>query len=190
MKNLYLLGGIAVVALVLIGLGSWYLNQSNSASAPTISTTAATSTAQQPSVAKSKTKSNTTHTTTTTTTTVTTTNPPKILLFAQPSAAPGLSVTIVGTGFDATQNAILFGPSGGRHRPDGSPDNQIATVGSPDGKTLSFTVPTSGPSGMLCDSTNHCVAVSAIRIIPGQYAVIVKNRNGESNSSAFTVIAQ
>jgi hypothetical protein len=115
---------------------------------------------------------------------------PKITSLAPASGPIGSTVTIKGSGFDAKANAILFGPSGGRHHIDGTPDNQIASVGSPDGKTLTFTVPTAGPSGQLCDQYKHCIAVSAIRVLFGPYDVSVMNKNGTSNKAVFTAAAQ
>ncbi len=96
-------------------------------------------------------------------------------------------MTIKGTNFDRTTNYITFGTSGGRHRADGTADNVIAVVGSADGKTLVFTVPTSGPSGILCDANKSCIAVSAMRVTPGVYPVSVKNKNGTSNIESYTV---
>jgi hypothetical protein len=189
MKNLYLLGGIAIILIV--GIGVWLAGR-NTAQAPTIQNVSTTTTAQLPTGAPASTKTTvTTGTTPTKPVPVKTIAPaPKISSFEPPAATVSSNVTIIGTGFDTSRNAILFGTSGGRHHPDGSPDNQIAVIASPDGKTLSFTVPNSGPSGLLCDANNHCVGISALRIIPGQYPVVVSNRYGVSKSALFTVVAQ
>ncbi len=113
---------------------------------------------------------------------------PKIAKFEPPAATVGTTVTIFGTGFDSTTNYITFGTSQGRHHPDGTADNVIATAGSVDGKTLTFTVPSSSASGLLCDSSNHCVGISAMRIVPGNYPVTVNNKNGTSAVAVFSVI--
>lgn len=100
----------------------------------------------------------------------------------------GTVVTINGLGFDSIINWIAFGTSTGSHHIDGTPANVINNkAASTDGKILTFTVPTSGPSGIICSATNHCVAISAIRILPGVYPVTVQNANGKSNTMQFTV---
>lgn len=103
------------------------------------------------------------------------------------SAKTGATVTITGQGFAKTGNHIMFGDSGGRHHPDGTSDNTITTADSQDGTTLTFTVPSSGPSGVLCDSSNHCIGVTAIRLLPGSFNVVVANSNGTSTPVKFTV---
>jgi hypothetical protein len=115
---------------------------------------------------------------------------PKIAKFEPAAATVGTTVTILGTGFDVTTNYVTFGTSQGRHHTDGTADNVIAAVGSADGKTLTFTVPSSSASGLLCDSMNHCVGISAMRILPGNYPVTIKNKNGTSAIAIFSVIAQ
>jgi hypothetical protein len=194
MKNLYIIGGIA--AFVLIGIGLWFMNQKAAVPAPSAQTTqtaATTSVTTKPTSAKSTTKlpGATTKTVVVTTTTTFLTGPtPQIISYAPASAPIGGTVTVTGTGFDATTNYVLFGTSGGRHHPDGTADNMIALVSSPNGKNLKFVVPTSGPSGLLCDVDNHCVGVSAIRITPGVYPIAVRTKNGVSNSTSLTVVAQ
>lgn len=103
------------------------------------------------------------------------------------TAAVGTTISISGSGFTPTGNQILFGDMSGRHHPDGSADNVIATVASPDGKKILFTVPATGPSGILCDAQNHCVGISAIKRLPGTYNVVVRNKNGISNVRVLTV---
>ena len=115
---------------------------------------------------------------------------PKIQKFEPAAATVGSTIVITGTGFDRTTNYITFGTSQGRHHPDGTADNVIATEASADGKTLTFVVPSSGPSGLLCDLTNHCVGISSVRIVPGTYPVTVQDKNGTSPIDTFTVIGQ
>ena len=105
-----------------------------------------------------------------------------------PSAGPvGTTVTVTGQGFTKTGNQIYFGQGMGRHRPDGTQDNMIATVDSPGGTTLTFIIPQTGPSGILCDSQNRCIAVTAIRRLPGTYQMAIENKNGASNTVTFTI---
>src|SRR5581483_9070995 len=105
-----------------------------------------------------------------------------------PSSGPaGTLITIHGTGFAASSNFILFGDTNGRHHLDGSPDNSHANAPSPDGKTLTFQVPNTGPSGILCDGSNHCVGISAILLSAGSYKVEVQNANGTSNAVIFNL---
>jgi plastocyanin len=115
---------------------------------------------------------------------------PKITKFEPAAATVGTTVTIIGTGFDSKINYITFGTYAGRHHQDGTAGNVIATQGSADGKTLTFVVPASSASGLLCDSTNHCIGVSAMRITPGNYPVTIQNKNGTSAVDTFTVTAQ
>jgi hypothetical protein len=98
-------------------------------------------------------------------------------------------VTIYGTNFSKTKNAISFGTSSGLHHADGTPDNVFATVASTDGKTLTFTIPSAGPSGVLCDAQGSCRGVSAIRITPGSYPIMVTTSAGPSNIVRYTVSA-
>lgn len=189
MKNLYILGGIAVLVIVLIWASASYMNKGPSNQQQTATTTTATGTPTKASSTAVPAKT----TTTTTKVTTTTTKPsagtaPKISSFAPSAATVGSTVTIIGTGFSTTKNYVLFGTSSDRTHTDGSPDNSISTAGSPDGKTLSFTVPASGPSGLLCDSNGHCIGVSAMRIVPGTYPISVRNQNGTSATQLFTVV--
>lgn len=103
------------------------------------------------------------------------------------SGLAGTKVTVTGQGFTPTGNLIAFGDFGGRHHPDGTGDNVIASVSSADGTHLTFTVPASGPSGILCDSANNCIGVTAIKLAPGNYNVLVSNANGASNVAVFTL---
>ena len=192
MKKLYILGIVAIVALILIVAGTWYMSNGSAfqlqtaSSTPTSATTTTTTANEVP-----------TKTTGTPTTPMyglmlppkgtTTGSVPKISSMTPAAGGVGTTVTIIGSGFSTTKNYVLFGTSSNRSHPDGSPDNSVATAGSPDGKTLSFTVPSAGPSGLLCDSNNHCIGVSAIRITPGQYPVAVRNQYGTSVTDIFTV---
>src|SRR5581483_8299212 len=118
-----------------------------------------------------------TSTTTSTTTVITTTSKPQINSLNPSSGSAGTEVTISGLNFDRNSNQITFGSSNGRHHPDGSADN----------KTLTFTVPASGPSGILCSSARSCIGISALRLTSGTYPVSVINKNGTSNVVQFSL---
>jgi len=108
-----------------------------------------------------------------------------------PSSGPsGTDVVVVGIGFSADDNIVTFGPSAGLRHPDGTPGNLVVRAGSPDGRTLRFTVPASGPSGILCDSNGSgCVGVTAALLQPGRYDVtVVNNASGSSNSVSFELV--
>jgi hypothetical protein len=192
-KNKNVLIGALVLILILV-LGMWYVTHRTSTEEmqiPTNSTatTTATTSATTPSVTKPVT-SKTGTSKSGTGSTGTTAHPivaPRIISFEPAAGTPGTSIAIKGTNFDSTTNYIYFGTPGGRHHPDGTPDNLIATVGSSNGTSVSFTVPTSGPSGLLCDAQNHCVAISSIRLAPGTYPVTVRTKAGTSNTAIFTV---
>lgn len=98
-----------------------------------------------------------------------------------PSSGPvGTKVTITGTGFTLTGNKIRFGNSGSENNPKYS-------LPSPDGKTITFTVPSS--NYLACwDAVPACMA-PAVATAPGIYGVSVINANGTSNSMTFTVTA-
>jgi peptidoglycan hydrolase-like protein with peptidoglycan-binding domain len=111
---------------------------------------------------------------------------PSITSLSPASGNSGITVTIHGTNFDtAGNNTIAFGEYFGRHHLDGSADNVVDTKVSPDGTTLTFTVPNTGPSGILCNSSNQCVGVSAILLQAGTYSVAVSNKWGTSNTGSF-----
>ncbi len=129
----------------------------------------------------------TSSTTTSTTTATTVTSKPQITSLKPSSGNAGTEVTITGLNFDRRSNQITFGTSGGRHHKDGSADNVISTSGSTNGKTLTFIVPASGPSGILCSDAGACVGITAIRLTPGTYSVSVINKNGTSNIVQFTL---
>lgn len=100
-------------------------------------------------------------------------------------------VTITGSGFLPKDNLVMFGDSTGRHRLDGTADNVIAKADSADGTTLKFTVPASGPSGVMCvgvkPTPGSCVGISAMMTAAGEKKVSVSNSNGASNVVVFTV---
>ncbi|MBV9349862.1 MAG: IPT/TIG domain-containing protein [Patescibacteria group bacterium] len=112
---------------------------------------------------------------------------PAITKLSPESGKAGTTIVITGAGFDPASNMILFGTGNGRTHPDGSPDNRIADTASKDGTTLTFTVPSSGPSGILCDAKNNCIAIAALLLQPGTYPVQVTNGNGTSNTVEFTL---
>ncbi|HLD96152.1 MAG TPA: IPT/TIG domain-containing protein [Patescibacteria group bacterium] len=97
------------------------------------------------------------------------------------SGAVGTEVTITGSGFARTENAVLFAPQ------DGMP-GFISDLKSGNGKTLKFTVP---------EGLNLCAPNAEERGIPcplvypqvgaGEYEVSVQNSAGESDSATFTV---
>jgi hypothetical protein len=106
----------------------------------------------------------------------------------QPARGPyGMEVVVTGSGFAPDNNLVTFGASSGLSRPDGSPANLIARVGSTDGRTVRFMVPRNGPSGILCDASGSCIGVSAALLEPGVYEVAVSNANGTSNVVTFEI---
>ncbi len=107
-----------------------------------------------------------------------------------PRGPIGTEVVIVGSGFSPDDNLITFGPSLGMRRADGSPANLVARVGSPEGRTLRFTVPETGPSGILCDDSGSCIGVTAILLETGSYSVSVTNGSGSSNVVRFELTGE
>ena len=94
------------------------------------------------------------------------------------SGNTGTQVTITGSGFTLAGNKIKFGSTG----TDNSP---IYHVGSLDGRTLVFSVPST--VYYACQySTPACYPPVAM-IEPGTYSVSVINTNGTSNQVTFTV---
>ncbi len=211
MKQNTLFIGAAVVALValagmlfFVGGSSHSLNLTNdlaqlgsstSATTSTTSTTTTSTTVTKTVTSAGNTSTNTSQQTSSgtsgTTGTHTSNEPtgiPYISKIEPASATPGTQVVIYGTNFSHTKNYITFGTASGRHHADGTADNVVATVGSSDGKSLVFTIPTSGPSGILCDAQNHCVAVAAMRITSGTYPITVINNVGPSNTVRYQVM--
>lgn len=113
---------------------------------------------------------------------------PKITSIAPNSGKVRTVAMIKGVNFDAKTNIITFGPSKGLHHRDGTADNQIETLPSSDGKTLTFSVPASDPDGELCDLANKCVTYGTNHIKPGTYMVTVINKDGLSNGMPFTIV--
>ena len=104
---------------------------------------------------------------------LTTTPPATTLLVSNISpsfAPPRTEVTIIGSGFTQTGNAIHFGTE------------VIPDVTSADGKTLVFTV----PSG--CRGGSPCAPGTYTTVLPGSYGIYVVNKKGTSNSVIFTVV--
>ncbi len=91
-----------------------------------------------------------------------------------PSAGPvGTQVTATGSGFTPTNNVVNFG-------------NGIASsVSSPNGTSLSFTIPTYWLPA--CTLMMPACPFAQILITPGPYDVSVTNANGTSNSMIFLV---
>lgn len=181
-RNTLILIGVGIVVLAAV----WYF-MNRSATVPGTVATTTDNIVSLPGTTNGASGSVTVHTTKPPAGTPAPTGLPHIAFFAPAAGTVGTTVMIQGTGFDKTTNYILFGTSNDRHRADGTPDNQIAVLPSPDGKTITFTVPASGPSGILCDSNNHCVAISAIATVPGNYPVQVRTKNGLSNIDLFVV---
>src|SRR5581483_5610748 len=112
--------------------------------------------------------------------------PAPVLEALEPASGPaGIEVVIRGRAFAGGNNLITFGPSMGLHHPDGAPGNLVARSGSDDSTTLRFVVPSSGPSGVLCDDAGNCIGVTSTLPVPGSYEVTVINSNGASNSLRF-----
>jgi hypothetical protein len=106
------------------------------------------------------------------------------------SGPVGTEVVITGSGFAADDNLVTFGPSAGLRHPDGTPGNMVARAGAPDGRTLRFTVPRTGPSGILCSDTGGCVGVAGVLLQPGRYDVGVRNGSGTSNAVSFEITGE
>ena len=183
---------ISVIVLIVIVLGGWYLiNQSSAGTGTVATTTAATSSATAAGTtgaANTTTVTTTTHTTTSAPAQGTIAVAPQIISFTPAGGGVGTQVTIEGTNFSRTANYVMFGASDSRFRSDGTPDNQIAVVASTNGTSITFTVPASGPSGLLCNAQKQCIAVSAVATIPGNYPVTVRDSGGTSNVKDFTVL--
>lgn len=90
------------------------------------------------------------------------------------------TVTLTGTGFTSRGNKLNFGDSG-------SGNNPIYSLLSSDGRTLTFTVPTS--NYLSCWTSTPPCAAPVTLIQPGVYNVSITNINGTSNTLPFTVSA-
>jgi hypothetical protein len=207
MKKSYLVGGAILLAIIIVGGSFWYNQQSSNFVAQIDQSTSSifelhfssktpltvASTTTPISSATSSPISTTTHHVAATppAAPVSNSNPiPDIISFSPSSATVGSTVTIEGVNFSRTANYIMFGVSAGRHFKDGSPDTQIAIVPSTNGNKLTFTVPTTGPSGLLCGTNGTCSEVTGARITPGSYPISVRSANGTSVEATFTVSPQ
>lgn len=103
-----------------------------------------------------------------------------------PSSGPVIAVvTIHGSGFTATQNAVSFTKS----QNAGSRKIIIRNIDSIDGTTLRFIVPDQyNPCSNYQDFP--CARGAFIGVPPGSYIVQVRNPNGTSNSLVFTVTSR
>jgi hypothetical protein len=187
MKNNYAWAIIAVVLVVALG-AIWYMTKKVSDVPVTEVATSTPATGSAQTTTKGTPARGTTSVTTTTTTTTTDTRP-KITSITPSSGKANTVAMIKGANFDAKTNVVTFGPSKGLHHQDGTPDNQIESLPSSDGKTLTFSVPVSAPSGSLCDQNNVCKVYGTDNTKAGTYMVTVVNQNGLSNEMPFTVIA-
>ena len=98
-----------------------------------------------------------------------------------PSAGPvNTSVTVVGHGFAASGNTVIFS-SNVPPSPDFVPNL------SSDGSTLVFTVPNHWTPE--CVYTTQC-PIAYIPRAPGDYTVMVMNANGTSNAAAFSMTSE
>ena len=94
----------------------------------------------------------------------------------QPStAAVGDQITITGTGFTATDNALKFGAG------------YILKLPSADSTSIRLTLPSY--LGVCPPNQEICVAL-ALPMAPGDYKVSVVNANGTSNDISFQVITK
>ena len=94
----------------------------------------------------------------------------------QPStAAVGDQITITGTGFTATDNALKFGAG------------YILKHPSADSTSIRLTLPSY--LGVCPPNQEICVAL-ALPMAPGDYKVSVVNANGTSNDISFQVITK
>jgi len=106
-----------------------------------------------------------------------------------PSSGPvGTIVQITGSGF-TNNNDIAF--VGSTNPVVGSSPNTVSpidgeihytNVNSPDGKTLTFTIPS-----QMAQQTNENGTVSQSTVVPGIYYVVIQTANGKSGPSYFTV---
>lgn len=180
---------IAIIVVLIVAGGLWWTLMTPSAEAPVITEVDSTTT-----MPTATTPASGSHGTSGTPakpalapTPVPHSSAPVITKFAPASGTSGTQVTIIGTGFDKTTNYLRFGTSSGDHRTDGSADNEIAVIPSTDGTTITFTVPSSGPSGILCDASDHCIAIAAKALVAGNYPISIRTANGVSNIAYFVL---
>lgn len=186
MKNTYA-WGLIVLVLVIVAGAYWMIMSKNVDVMPADMA----STTQQVKTTKPAgmgTKPTTVTTGTGATTGTTATDPrPKLASLSPMSGKVGTVVTIKGMNFDKDSNIITFGATMGLHHRDGTPDNQIESHGSADGKTLTFLVPASEASGELCDQNNVCKVYHTVGTKLEAHPITVINKNGLSNTLSFTV---
>lgn len=186
MKNTYA-WGLIVLVLVIVA-GAYWMIMSKDTDVDTVGV--ATTTTEQVKTTKPAgmgTKPSTGTAGTGTTGTVSTDPRPKLISLSPMSGKVGTVVTIKGDNFDKDSNIITFGTSMGLHHRDGTPDNQIESHGSADGKTLTFLVPASEASGELCDQNNVCKIYHTVGTKLEAHTITVINKNGLSNALSFTV---
>src|SRR3989344_976811 len=98
---------------------------------------------------------------------------PSVISLSPTSGPVGTNITITGTGFTSTGNAVNFG------------SGLIPNLTSPDGKTIIFTLP--GILNPACYYSDPRCLMPAFSVSVGAYQVSVKNANGQSNQITFTV---
>jgi uncharacterized protein YukE len=97
----------------------------------------------------------------------------------QPSSGlVGAQVTIVGSGFTQTGNKVRFGNTN-------SEQNPSYNLNSYDGRTITFTVPSS--NYFACLYSYPSCYIAQVLVQAGTYPVSVTNANGTSNSVNFTI---
>ncbi len=112
------------------------------------------------------------------------TQAPYVTSVSPASGVIGTTITISGSGFDASQtNAVLLN------------GNAAATISSPNGSTLSFTIPSQVwvyTPPQYCYTNGVCSdngSMTAEPLAAGSYTLTVKSANGTSNGVTFTVTA-
>jgi hypothetical protein len=103
------------------------------------------------------------------------TSPPIIFQVTPTSAAVGDTVTISGSGFPDTGNAIRIGAG------------YLLNVSSPDGTTLRFTLP--GYLGVCAPGAKVCLQI-ALALTPGEYGMSVINALGTSNEVRLQIVGR
>jgi hypothetical protein len=102
-------------------------------------------------------------------------SPPAVSRIAPTSAALGDNVTISGTGFTETGNAIKLG------------SGYLLNVSSADSTSLQFALP--GFLGVCPPGQAVCIQL-ALAVTPGDYKVSVINSHGTSNEVVLHVVAE
>jgi hypothetical protein len=98
-----------------------------------------------------------------------------VLTTLEPAAGPvGSEVTIRGSGFSPTENAVYLG------------QGYVPHLRSADGTTLAFVVPASLEPA--CRFATPPCRIPSIATPDGTFQVAVVNGNGMSNRAAFTVV--